>query len=55
MPPPPFFQFEQRDTARQPAATVEVPLPEESHEEEKATLRERSENHVTTTITTTSS
>jgi len=30
MPPPPFFQFEQpKDTSRQPAATLDVPLPEE--------------------------
>jgi len=45
MPPPPFFQFEQpKDTSRQPAATLDVPLPEE----EQVTLIALPENDLTT-------
>jgi len=49
MPPPPFFQFEPKDTGRQPAATLDVPLAEaESREEQCVTLTAAPENHVTT-------
>jgi len=52
MPPPPFFQFEPKDTARQPIATLDVPLPEQRQEDEHVkdhvTLLTPPENHVTT-------